>query len=99
MLEGLVINITLWWVEINPTKIKRFATSVNVGGPVVWEHARTTSQNKEENIASPTSYLKEESRMFGRPFGGPRKSIFHTWTIILTCIPGKVASFGCIQSL
>ena len=56
---------------------------------MVWKHARTTSQNKEENTVSPTSYLKEESRMSGRPFGGPRKSIFHTWTIILAHIPGN----------
>lgn len=30
MLEALVINMTLWWVEIKATKIKRSAMSLAV---------------------------------------------------------------------
>ena len=56
---------------------------------IQWSGSMPGPPLKEENIASPTSYLKEESIISGRPFGGPRKSIFHTWTIILTHIPGN----------
>lgn len=93
-MEALVINITLWWVQINPTKNE----ICSISKILEWSGSMPGQPLKIKRKYY-ISYLPPKiNQNVLQVFWRPGKSIFHTYTIVLTLIPRnmKAASFACI---